>query len=231
MKFLKSLTLFEKFLWLFSSAIIVGSAILYNSNDLTTTCTSLLGVTALIFIAKGHYVGQVLTIIFSVLYGVVSIKEHYYGEAITYLCMTAPTALFTLISWIRHPYKDSDTVEVSSITPAKIAAICISTAIVTTAFYFILKAIGNAMLFVSTLSIATSFAAASLMFFRSPYYAAAYALNDIVLIILWTAASFSSVSNVPMAACFGMFFLNDIYGFYNWQKMKSEQNKKNISEN
>lgn len=50
---------------------------------------------------------------------------------------------------------------------------------------------------------------------RSPYYALAYGLNDIVLIVLWIIASMQSVSYIPMAVCFVMFFFNDIYGFYN----------------
>ena len=44
-------------------------------------------------------------IVFSLLYGVVSFTFAYYGEMITYLGMTAPMALFALISWMRNPYK------------------------------------------------------------------------------------------------------------------------------
>jgi hypothetical protein len=62
-----------------------------------------------------------------------------------------------------------------------------------------------------------------LMVYRSPYYAVAYAANDIVLIALWTLAAMEDISYVPMVACFAMFFFNDIYGFINWQKMKREQ--------
>lgn len=104
MKLLKSMTFFEKFLWLLSILVIVGSAVLFGSNDFMTIGASLIGVTALIFIAKGHYIGQLMVILFSVLYGIISIRECYYGEAITYLGMTAPIALVTMISWIRHPY-------------------------------------------------------------------------------------------------------------------------------
>ena len=59
--------------------------------------------------------------------------------------------------------------------------------------------------------------------YRSPYYALAYAINDLVLIVLWTLASLADISYVPMVACFVMFFANDIYGFINWQKMKRKQ--------
>ena len=144
---------------------------------------------------------------------------------ITYLFMSAPIALLTMIEWLRHPYKDTSEAEVADLTKKKIIITAILTIIVTFIFYFILKALGNAQLIVSTISISTSFLACSLMFLRSPYYALAYGLNDIVLIVLWIIASMQSVSYIPMAVCFVMFFFNDIYGFYNWQKMKKRQNQ------
>lgn len=223
-KLIRNFTLFEKLLWLFSIAVIIISSAIFRSQDILSISASLIGVTALIFIAKGHYAGQLLTIVFSALYGIISIKQHYYGEAITYLGMTAPSALFTMIAWIRHPYKNSDTVEVSSVTKIKAVLIVICTAAVSILFYFILSALGNAQLLISTISIMTSFLAASLMFFRSPYYAIAYAANDIVLIVLWVIVSISDTSAVPVVACFSMFLFNDIYGFYSWTKMKKEQN-------
>ena len=97
------------------------------------------------------------------------------------------------------------------------------TALTTAAFYFILRAMGNAALAVSTLSITTSFLASYLTAMRSPYYALAYASNDLVLIVLWVIAAISDVSSVPMVACFTMFFLNDMYGFINWRRMEKRQ--------
>ena len=41
----------------------------------------------------------------------------------------------------------------------------------------------------STISVTTSFLAASLTMLRSSYYALGYAMNDIVLIVLWVLAS------------------------------------------
>lgn len=41
-----------------------------------------------------------LMIVFSLLYGVISYTCAYYGEMITYLGMTAPMALFALISFL-----------------------------------------------------------------------------------------------------------------------------------
>ena len=58
---------------------------------------------------------------------------------------------------------------------------------------------------------------------RSPYYALAYAANDVVLIILWVIATLADPASVPMVACFIMFFLNDMYGFINWRRMEKCQ--------
>lgn len=48
----------------------------------------------LIFNAKGNPAGQLLTVIFSLLYGSISFTFAYYGERITYLGMTMPMASF-----------------------------------------------------------------------------------------------------------------------------------------
>lgn len=220
----KELTKFELFLWLVSVSVVVGSFFLFGSRDYMTLASSLIGVTALIFLSKGMVIGQVLVIIFAIFYGIVSFFFAYYGEMITYLGMTAPTALVALIAWIRHPYKDSSQVEVAPrVRKREWVIISVLTVVVTVAFYFILKALGTANLEVSTVSVATSFFASMLMVYRSPYYAVAYAANDIVLIVLWILAAMEDISYVPMVACFAMFFFNDIYGFINWQKMKREQ--------
>ena len=220
----KTLTRFELALWITSLSVIAGSAAVAGDGWLSTAA-SLVGVTALIFVAKGMVLGQVLTVVFAIFYGIVSFYLRYYGEMITYLLMTAPMAVVAIVTWLRHPYRDSDEVEVAPMSRAKWLLLAVSTAAVTFVFYFILRAMGNASLAVSTLSIATSFAASALTFLRSEYYAAAYAANDIVLIILWVIAAIGDISYLPMVFCFVMFFANDLYGFVNWRRMKRKQEK------
>ena len=94
---------------------------------------------------------------------------------------------------------------------------------VTAVFYFILKALGTASLGFSTLSITTSFLASWLTFLRSPFYALAYAANDVVLMVLWTLAAMKDPGSIPMVACFFAFFCNDSYGFFNWRAMERRQ--------
>lgn len=222
---LKNFTKFEIALWLCSSLAIVLSFVAVSSNDILTPVSSLIGITSLIFVAKGNAFGQLLMIVFSVFYGIVSYFFRYYGEMITYLGMTAPIALLTMIAWLRHPFKNTSEVAVMRMTKKQIAVMTILTAAVTFVFYFILKALGTTNLAVSTVSIATSFFAAYLTLLRSPYYALGYALNDIVLVVLWTAATITQTDYLPMAICFLMFLLNDLYGFKSWRKMQKRQEK------
>lgn len=222
-RFRISLTRFEWALWLTSVLVVAGTGIAFQSSDWLSLTASLIGVTALIFVAKGHALGQVLTIVFAVFYGIISCEFRYYGEAITYLCMTAPMAAVALVTWLRNPYKDSAEVTVNRLSGKQWAVMLILTVITTAVFYFILRAMGNAALAVSTLSITTSFLASYLTALRSPYYALAYAANDLVLIVLWVIAALADISSVPMVACFVMFFANDMYGFINWRRMEKRQ--------
>lgn len=222
-RFRVSLTRFELGLWLSSVIVVAGTYIGFQAGDALSLVASLIGVTALIFIAKGHVIGQVLTIVFAVFYGVISWAFRYYGEVITYLCMSAPMAALALVTWLRNPYKDSAEVTVRRLTGKQWAVMLLATVVVTAIFYFILRAMGNAALVVSTVSITTSFLASYLTAMRSPYYALAYAANDLVLIVLWVIASLTDISSVPMVACFVMFFANDLYGFVSWKRMEKRQ--------
>ncbi len=220
----KALSKFELILWLASIAAVTLSFLL-SSDDYLTLIASLIGVTALIFVSKGYVLGQILTVVFSVFYGIISFYFQYYGEMITYLCMTAPIAVMAVVSWIKNPFENTKEVRVSRLTKKSFTVLIILTAVVTAAFFFLLKALGNANLLFSTVSIATSFLASSLTFLRSPFYALAYAANDIVLIVLWALASEENISYFPMIVCFLMFLLNDFYGFFNWKRIKKRQEK------
>ncbi|MCR5213402.1 MAG: nicotinamide riboside transporter PnuC [Eubacterium sp.] len=218
----KRLTWYELIIWIGSMLITIATFLIFSPNGYLSLISTLIGVTALIFVSKGDVLGQIITVIFSIFYAIVSFRFHYWGEMITYLGMTAPIAMGAVITWIKNPYKKGQ-VKVSHTSPRLWTFLSISAMIVTTIFYFILKKFNTPNLAVSTVSIATSFMAASLAMFRSSYYAIFYAMNDIVLIILWILASLSNISYLPMVICFFCFLVNDLYGFINWQKMKARQ--------
>ena len=102
-KLLNYFTKFEIGLWNSSVLIIVATFIIFEEKDYLTLIASLIGATFLILNAKGNPLGQFLTIVFSLLYGIISYRFDYYGEMITYLCMSMPIATIALISWLKNP--------------------------------------------------------------------------------------------------------------------------------
>lgn len=215
---------FEKLLWSGSAVLIAVSFFAFDRVRYETLIASLIGITSLILCAKGNPWGQVLMVAFSLLYGVISFACRYYGEMITYLGMTMPMAILSLVAWLRHPYRGNRSeVEVNALRGREAVWVALATVAVTAVFYGILKACHTARLLPSTLSVATSFLAVSLTFLRSPYFALAYALNDLVLILLWSLASQSESRYLSVVVCFVAFFVNDLYGFVSWRRMQRRQ--------
>ena len=214
----------ELLLWSASIIFILGSFILFDRENYLTLAASLIGATSLIYCAKGNPFGQFLMVVFSIMYGAISYTFDYYGEMITYVGMTGPMALFALVAWLRNPYNGNRAeVKVNELTKREIVFMFILAGIVTFAFYFILKNFNTANLAPSTLSVTTSFIGVYLTFRRSAYYALAYALNDIILILLWPLATLTDISYMSVIICFVMFLVNDLYGFINWSRMKKTQ--------
>lgn len=214
----------EKMLWLSSVSLILVAFLLFDRENHTTLLASFIGVTSLIFNAKGNPVGQLLMIIFSLFYGFISYTFSYFGEMATYLGMTAPMALFALISWMKNPYEGKRSeVKVNRIGRIEQIFMWLITIAVTIAFYFVLKKFDTANIIPSTISVTTSFLAVYLTFRRSPYYAIGYAANDIVLILLWSLAALDDSSYISVIVCFAAFLVNDIYGFVSWRRMEKRQ--------
>ena len=224
-RLLRYFTLTEKLLWLFSTVMILFAFFIGEDTSVLSMIASLIGVTSLIFCAKGHPVGQVLIIVFSSIYGIISYRFAYYGEMLTYVGMTLPMAVLALVSWLKTPFeKGKAEVRINPRLHAwEYLLLPLFTAAVTVIFYFLLKAFGTANIIPSTVSITTSFLAVYLTFRRNPYYALAYAANDIVLIVLWVLAAMKDARYLSMLFCFVAFLANDVYGFINWQKLSRKQ--------
>ncbi|WP_051536507.1 nicotinamide riboside transporter PnuC [Ruminococcus flavefaciens] len=219
-----SLTIIDYSIWSAAMLFITVSFLIFDRTNLLTLAASVIGVTSIIINAKGHPLGQLLMLFFAAVYGYFSFSFRYYGEMITYLGMTAPMALFALISWLRNPFKEGNAeVRVNHLSRLEIAFMSLLTMIVTVIFYFILRHFNTANLIPSIVSVTTSFAAVYLTFRRSAFFSLLYAANDVVLIVLWALASITDSSYISVLICFVMFLVSDIYGFVSWLKMKKRQ--------
>mgnify|MGYP002674814711 FL=1 len=221
---IKMLSKREWIIWMGSLIIVFASNIITTDFDLLTLVAALIGVTSLIFAAKGNVWAQVLMVIFSIMYGIISFRFHYWGEMITYLGMTMPMSVWSTITWLKNPSEENGSeVQIQILNKKHIIGLTISGIFVTGVFYYILKRLNTPNIIFSTISIITSFLATSLTMLRSSYYAIGYAANDIVLIILWVLASIENPTYIPVVVNFSIFFINDMYGFVSWKKREIQQ--------
>ncbi len=228
--FFKSITVFEYCLWGISVVGMILAFILCKNTNYYSLAASLIGVTGLLFIAKGNVIGQFLSILFSVFYGIVAYASHYYGEMFTTLGMNTPIAIATAVVWLRNPFSgDRKQVKINRLSLTEYGLSFLLSVAVAVAFYFILGALKTANLIWSAVSVFTSFYAVYLLLRRSSYYGIAYSANDIVLIVLWSLEARQNLEAVAMIVCFVAFLANDFYGFVNWLRMQKKQqnNQKN----
>lgn len=96
--------------------MVIVSNILSGNIDLITLIATCVGITSLIFVAKGNVWAQILMIIFSILYGIISWRFRYCEEMITYLGMTMPMAIWSTITWLKNPAKNGKEVAIQKLT-------------------------------------------------------------------------------------------------------------------
>lgn len=215
---------FEKALWLAAVALNIVSYFLSESKDPLATIASIFGVSSLICNAKGNPAGQVFMMIFCVMYGFIAHQNQYYGEMFTYLGMSLPMAVFSFVTWMRNPFSGKRTeVRINRISGREAFVLAVLDVVVTIAFYFILAAFHTDHLILSTLSVATCFAAAYLSARRDRLRSIGYASNDVVLIIMWSLKALDGSSNWSVTICFAMMMLCDLYAFVNWQRIERRQ--------
>lgn len=140
---------------------------------------------------------------------------------ITYLGMTMPMAIWSTITWLKNPAKNGKEVAIQELRLKHIVWLVLFGTITTIVFYYILAVLNTPNIVFSTISITTSFLAAALTMLRFSYYEFGYALNDIVLIILWMFASLKNPAYIPVTINFAIFFFNDMYGFICWKKRET----------
>lgn len=219
-----SFTKKEWCLWIFSMVLVAASNFLSKDAGILTLAAALVGVTSLVSGATGNVWGQILMVVFSVLYGIISFQYSYWGEMVTYLGMTLPMSAGAVYTWLIHPSEgNAATVKIHKLTIREKIVLVPLTAAVTALFYFILKFFGTPNLFFGVLSITTSFLAAAMTLLRSSYYEFWYSWNDLILIVLWVLASMEEPMYIPVVVNFAIFFVNDLYGFFSWRKREKLQ--------
>ena len=218
----KSWTKFETLFLILGTIAAIVSTIIFKGTLINLGSTLLYFWTALL-LAKGKYSCYIIGIISTFFYAYVSYTNSYYGEIIISMCCTLPLMIVGLINWLKHQ-DDSNTVIIKDISKKELIIVLLSQVMLFAGYYYLLKIFNTSNLLISTFSIVTSLIATYLTARRSEYGFIGFIINDIVLLTLWgTPVLTGNIELITVMLCPLLLLINDIYGAYNWKKIKKEQ--------
>ena len=160
-----------------------------------------------------------------IFYGYLSFEQKYFGELIILVFMSIPVMIMGVVSWLKN--RNEESIIINTLSKKEIILVILSQAIMFWLYYYILKLFNTSMLVVSTLSIIMSLLALYFGSRRSEICYYFYLLNDIVGITLWIMPILNG-EKAMFSVIFGpiLLFINDIYGVYNWKRLKNKQKEK-----
>lgn len=227
--YFKDWTKFELTFLICGLFISISSSIIFKGTLIDTLYSSLYFITALLT-SKGkvecYFIGSV-SVFF---YCIVSYNQGYYGELLITIFLTFPIMIIGIISWLRHQDKDDNVVIIDSLSKKHIFLAFASQLVLFWAYYFLLKAFNTDLLVLSSISVVTSVLASYFEAKRSELSPFCYIANDIVIITLWLIPIINGqIDLIPVLVGPILLFINDIYGSYNWHRLKKVQKEKGIN--
>ena len=224
-KYFEDWNKFEKSFLICGLLTSIISSIIFNGTVIDTLYTSLYLITALLM-SKGKVECYFVGFVSVFFYGIVSYNQGYYGELIITAFLTFPIMIIGIISWLRH---QEDTVIISSLSKKEITIALLSQLVLFWIYYFILKAFNTDLLVISTMSVVTSVLASYFEARRSELSLFCYIANDLVIITLWLIPIISGqIELISVLVGPILLLINDIYGSYNWRRLKKQQKEKGI---
>ena len=219
---LKGWTIFERLFLVLGTISAFVLTFLFKGTWIDLGYTLLYFWTALL-LAKGKYSCYIIGIISTFFYAFVSYNNSYYGEVIIAMCCTLPLMIVGLVNWLKHQ-DNTNTVVIKEISKKELIIVLFSQAIMFVGYYYLLIVFNTNNLLVSTFSIVASIIATYLTARRSEYGFVGFIINDIIIITLWSIPVIGGNTNlIPVLLCPVLLLINDIYGVYNWKKIKNKQ--------
>lgn len=218
----KNWTTFEKIFLILGTIIAFVLTFIFKGTWIDLGYTLLYFWTALL-LAKGKYSCYIIGIISTFFYAFVSYSNSYYGEVIIAMCCTLPLMVIGLVNWLKHQ-DSTNTVIIKEITKKELIIVLISQVVLFYGYYSLLKFFNTNNLIVSTFSVIASVIATYLTARRSEHGFVGFIINDIILIVLWSIPVINGNTNIiPVLLCPTLLLINDIYGVYNWKRIKNKQ--------
>ena len=131
-----------------------------------------------------------------------------------------------IISWLKHKDKKDNVVLVNQLSKKELTIAFASQLVLFWVYYFILDLFNTDLLIISSLSVVTSTLASYFEARRSEFGIYCYIANDLIIITLWLIPIINGQTEL-ISVLVGpiLLLINDIYGSYNWNKIKDKQKK------
>lgn len=192
--------------------------------------TSLFTILWCVLLAKGKVWGHMIGVIATLLYIVVSIQVAYYGEVLLSAVITIPMSIWAFVEWFKNKRIDKaqgEVVVVKAVSIKELLILLISQVALFPALYFLLKVFNTEFLAVSTLSVSANIIATWLLIRRSDFNWFVWVANSLITLSLWLYLTIvKDLSYITLAIMALFLFVNNIYGFVNWQRLKRSQIEK-----
>lgn len=228
-KYFSDWTKFELSFLTFGLLVSILSTIIFKGTIIDSLYTSLYFITALLM-SKGKVECYFVGFVSVFFYAFISYNQGYYGELLITAFLTFPIMIVGIVSWLRHQDKEENIVLISTLSKKELVISLISQIPLFFIYYLILRAFNTDLLVLSSLSIVTSVLASYYEARRSDLSLPCYIGNDLVIITLWLipiVKGNTSLISVLVGPC--LLLMNDIYGTYNWRRLKKHQETKNKS--
>ena len=222
-------TKFELCFLIFGLSVSILSSIFFHGNIIDILYTSLYFVTALLM-SKGKVECYFVGFVSVFFYAFISYNQGYYGELLITAFLTFPIMIIGIVSWLKHQDKEENIVLISTLSKKELIISLISQIPLYFIYYLILKLFNTDLIIISTFSVVTSVLASYYEARRSDLSLPCYIANDLVIITLWLIPILNGSTNlisVLVGPC--LLLMNDIYGTYNWQRLKKHQKDKGLN--
>lgn len=179
--------------------------------------------------AKGRVANYYFGIIGNLIYSIISFQNRYYSEVITNFLIVMPISFYGLYNWIKRRREGKEEeVKIATLSTKEILIPILSQIVLAVPYYYMLKYFNTDMLVISTFSMIATILAFYFMAKASEIFYVFFILSAVPKIAFWIVPLFhGDTRNIPLLISNIVYLVNDIYGLYNWLKMKKEQKETN----
>ena len=217
---------FEKLYLFFGYVIAITTTIVFKGRLISALYT-MTYITNALLTAKGKVESYIFGFTGIIFYGIISFNQRYYGELIILIFMSLPLMIMGVLEWLKNRDNKSDNIIISTLSKKEIVLAFLSQVLLFGIYYIILKSFNTSEPIIGSLSIVMSLLALYFGARRSEISYFCYLANDVVIITLWLIPILNGDKAI-LSVLIGPLLLtiNDVYGIYNWRRLKRLQEKR-----